>query len=314
MTERIKIFSHNDLDGFGAPYLLQAVQETVFPDTTFDIDNIGAGRIDEYFDRWLHSPEAGSFTDVYIMDMTPDSEHTFQELNANFANHWLVFDHHESEAEARQKHAANVVTQADADVNPSAASLAWDWLTTQPRFDQLFWFYPLSHSAEFVEQVFAQGWEQYRQQNDLLVQTLNDRRDHYLKGHLKDLMIEEIAGHKWGIVYASDYKSEIAHRLMEENPEVDAAMVVAPTSVSLRSNGKVDVAQFAEQYFRGGGHADAAGGRLDVNLIQVGEQAVIDFVKEKIANQAEEAKEEETTLADSLDPELAAKMAALFKK
>ena len=62
------------------------------------------------------------------------------------------------------------------------------------------------------------------------------------------------------------------------------------------------------------GCADAAGGRLDVNLIQVGEQAVIDFVKEKIANQAEEAKEEETTLADSLDPELAAKMAALFKK
>ena len=53
---------------------------------------------------------------------------------------------------------------------------------------------------------------------------------------------------------------------------------------------------------------------MDVNLIQVGEQAVIDFVKEKIANQAEEAKEEETTLADSLDPELAAKMAALFKK
>lgn len=324
MTERIKIFSHNDLDGFGAPYLLQAVQETVFPDTTFDIDNIGAGRIDEYFDHWLHSPEAGSFTDVYIMDMTPDSEHTFQELNANFANHWLVFDHHESEAEARQKHAANVVTQADADVNPSAASLAWDWqndpnMSQEVRvaadeFDQLFWFYPLSHSAEFVEQVFAQGWEQYRQQNDLLVQTLNDRRDHYLKGHLKDLMIEEIAGHKWGIVYASDYKSEIAHRLMEENPEVDAAMVVAPTSVSLRSNGKVDVAQFAEQYFRGGGHADAAGGRLDVNLIQVGEQAVIDFVKEKIANQAEEAKEEETTLADSLDPELAAKMAALFKK
>ena len=53
MTERIKIFSHNDLDGFGAPYLLQAVQETVFPDTTFDIDNIGAGRIDEYFDQDL---------------------------------------------------------------------------------------------------------------------------------------------------------------------------------------------------------------------------------------------------------------------
>jgi uncharacterized protein len=357
MTERIKIFSHNDLDGFGAPYLLQAVQTTVFPDTTFDIETIGAGRIDEYFDRWLHSPEANSFTDVYIMDMTPDSSHTFQELNASFANHWLIFDHHESEADARAAHTANVVTPADETVNPSAASLAWDWLTTQPRFnqlsasrrrelaylieliraydtwdwqndpnmsqeervaadefDQLFWFYPLSHSAEFVTQVFALGWERYRKQNELLVQTLNDRRDHYLKGHLKDLLIEELADHKWGIVYASDYKSEIAHRLMEENPEVEAAMVVAPTSISLRSNGKVDVAQFAEQYFRGGGHADAAGGRLDVNLIQVGEQAVVESIKEMIENQATEEKETETTLADSLDPALAAKMAALFKE
>jgi hypothetical protein len=63
----------------------------------------------------LKQPQA---TDVWIMDMTPDSEHTMQELNQQFANHWLVFDHHETEAALRQKFAANTVKPADAKISP----------------------------------------------------------------------------------------------------------------------------------------------------------------------------------------------------
>ena len=40
VQRQIKVFSHNDLDGFGAPYLLTAVQELVFPDEQFEITNI----------------------------------------------------------------------------------------------------------------------------------------------------------------------------------------------------------------------------------------------------------------------------------
>lgn len=32
---RIKVFSHNDLDGFGGPLLLQALQPVMFKDTEF---------------------------------------------------------------------------------------------------------------------------------------------------------------------------------------------------------------------------------------------------------------------------------------
>ena len=98
----IKIFSHNDLDGFGAPVLVKTVQDVMFPDAEFDLTSIGAGRIDSELDYWFKSPEAATATDVWIMDMTPDSEHTMQELNQQFANHWLVFDHHETEAALRQ--------------------------------------------------------------------------------------------------------------------------------------------------------------------------------------------------------------------
>ena len=353
----IKLFSHNDLDGFGAPLLLKAVQPVMFADTEFDMTNCGAGRIDDEFARWMRTPEASRFTDVYIMDMTPDSDYTFQQLNSNFANHWLVFDHHESEAGLRSKYAANSVTAADPTVNPSATSLVWDWLKQQPHFadlgktrqaelaylveliraydtwdwqndpemgetertaadnlDQLFWFYPLQDSASFVEDVLAAGWDDYQQKNRLLIRTLNERRAKYLKGHLKDMLKTTIDGHQFGVVYADDYKSEIAHELLEQNPEVDAALVVSPVSVSLRSNGKLDVAKFAEKYFNGGGHADAAGGRLTVNPVKVGEQAVIDDLAQTVKNHQDEQKHDESTLADNLDPAVAAKMAALFKK
>lgn len=353
---RIKVFSHNDLDGFGGPLLLQALQPVMFKDTEFEIENIGAGQIDGALSRWFKDPTVGQFTDIYIMDMTPDSDYTFQQLDEKFANHWLVFDHHETEAAAREKYAVNSITPADPKVNPSATSLVWDWIQTQPNFssvsadrqaelaelveliraydtwdwqndpdmtkeerqaadelNQLFWFYPLDHSVEFVQAVFAAGWHQYRKDNQLLITTLNDRRAHYLKSHLKDVLTAKIDGHIWGFVYASDYKSEIAHALLEAHPDVEGAMVISPTSVSLRSNGKIDVAKFAETYFNGGGHADAAGGRLSLNMVKIGEQAVIDDLKKLIKREQTESQPSTTSLADNLDPEIAAKMAKLFK-
>lgn len=354
VQRQIKVFSHNDLDGFGAPYLLTAVQELVFPDEQFEITNIGAGKIDEELDYWFTHADLGAYTDVYIMDMTPESAHTFQQLNTNFANHWLVFDHHETAADSRQQYSNNMVT-FDNGQNQSATSLVWNWVQQQDRadrlaperqttlakivelirvydtwdwqndptlateiktgadeLDQLFWFYPLDHSAEFIQKVYLKGWSQYREENALLIQTLNDRRQHYLHHHLKDVLIDELDGHKWGFVYADDYKSEIAHELLEEHPEVAAAMVISPTSLSLRSNGQIDVAKFAEKYFRGGGHADAAGGRIDINMIQIGERAVIEHVQNRVQEAKADQAANQETVADNLDPAVAAKLAALF--
>lgn len=357
MAQLIKVFSHNDLDGFGAPLLLKAVQPTMLANVEISMTNIGAGRIDDELAKWLTTAEAAQATDVYIMDMTPDSDYTFQQLNNNFANHWLVFDHHESEAALRSKYAANSVTPADASVAPSATSLVWDWLRQQDHFadlptqrrtdlaylveliraydtwdwqndpdmtdqerqdadnfDQLFWFYPLQDSVAFVENVLATDWQTYAKQNSLLIKTLNERRTKYLKSHLKDTLITKIDGHTFGVVYASDYKSEIAHELLKEQADAEAALVVSPVSVSLRSNGQLDVAKFAEKYLNGGGHADAAGGRLTVNPVKVGEQAVVDDLIETIKNHQESNQTaNQGTLADDLDPALAEKMRNLFK-
>ena len=358
-TQYIKLFSHNDLDGFGAPSLFYALKDEMFAGVEFDLTTCSAGNLDRELAYWFRQPEASRFADVYIMDMTPDSDYSFQLLEQKFANHWLIFDHHESEADLRQKYRTNCPGPDNEGVNPSATSLVWDWLKQQSSFakvaskrqeelaylveliraydtwdwqndpllpeeekndddelNQLFWFYPLKKSQAFVDDVFKQGWEQYRSTNDLLIETLNSRRANYLKRHLHTIKTFELDGHSFGVVYASDYKSEIAHQLLQEN-DVDAALVIDQHSVSLRSNGRLDVAKFSEKYFNGGGHEDSAGGTLTCNPIEKAEETVI----EEVLNQAqvnakveaEEKAESTGGLADQLDPEMAAKLATLFQ-
>lgn len=353
----IKVFSHNDLDGFGGPMLLKSVQPVMFSDTQFDVENIGAGQIDATLDHWFNSPSLATYSDVFIMDMTPDSENTFKELNQHFANHWLVFDHHESEEGQRRRYEANTVAPKGAMIHASATSIVWDWLQDQPGFSQLaadrrqqlaqlaeliraydtwdwqndpdlsqsvkegadqlnelFWFYPKQRAGEFMDHVFAAGWDDYRQANELLIHTLMERRESYIKHHLKDVLTTKIDGHQLGVVYASDYQSQLAHDLLSQQPALDAVLVVGALRVSLRSNDKMDVAKFAERYYQGGGHANAAGGRLTVNPVEAGEQAVIDQLTSAVKAAREEDHEKAHTLADDLDPAVAGKLAALLKQ
>lgn len=355
-TRYIKLFSHNDLDGFGAPTLFEAVQPDLFKGVVFDLTTCSAGRLDARLASFFRQPDIGRFTDVFIMDMTPDSDYSFQQLEQHFANHWLIFDHHESEANLRAQYASNCINPTNPAINPSATSLVWDWLQTNKNFNrldparvkelgllveliraydtwdwqnddqmpseikeaadnlnQLFWFYPLSKTQEFIQAVFATGWPDYHQANALLIDTLNARRTSYIKRHLKSVATFEQDGHSFGVVYASDYKSEIAHELLQQS-EVEVALVIDDRSVSLRSNGKLDVAKFAEDYFRGGGHEDSAGGSLNFNPVLEAEKMVVAAIKEqKQVNEQMTAAEAETdSLADQLDPETAAKLAALF--
>lgn len=131
-TRHIKLFSHNDLDGFGAPVLITTLAPYLFKDVEFDLTTCSAGNLDRELSYWFRQPDISRFTDVYIMDMTPDSDYSFQQLEQRFANHWLIFDHHESEEELRNNYALNCIKPLDEGKNPSAVSLVYDWLSQKP--------------------------------------------------------------------------------------------------------------------------------------------------------------------------------------
>ena len=120
-TQHIKLFSHNDLDGFGAPCLFYALAPYMFRGVEFDLTTCSAGNLDRELEHWFKEPDILRYTDVYIMDMTPDSDYSFKLLEQKFANHWLIFDHHESEAELRSGYSKNCILPLDENGEPIPA-------------------------------------------------------------------------------------------------------------------------------------------------------------------------------------------------
>ena len=58
--------------------------------------------------------------------------------------------------------------------------------------------------------------------------------------------------------------SVLANLFLQQNPEFDFYIDInAKGNVSLRSNGKCDVSALSQQYFNGGGHKNASGGKLN---------------------------------------------------
>ena len=106
----------------------------MFRGVEFDLTTCSAGNLDRELEHWFKEPDILRYTDVYIMDMTPDSDYSFKLLEQKFANHWLIFDHHESEAELRSGYSKNCILPLDENVTPSAVSLVWDFMTRQPNF------------------------------------------------------------------------------------------------------------------------------------------------------------------------------------
>lgn len=74
----------------------------------------------------------------------------------------------------------------------------------------------------------------------------------------------ECEGKKGFLSYSMGGISVLANLFLEQNPEFDFYMDVSPKgSVSLRSNGKCDVSSLSKQYFNGGGHKNASGGKIE---------------------------------------------------
>ncbi|PAF43944.1 3',5'-cyclic-nucleotide phosphodiesterase [Helicobacter sp. 11S02596-1] len=74
-----------------------------------------------------------------------------------------------------------------------------------------------------------------------------------------------ICGDKKGFLsYSMGGISVLANLFLSKNPEFDFYMDVNPRgNVSLRANGKCDVSAMSKEFFNGGGHKNASGGKIE---------------------------------------------------
>lgn len=262
------LLTHTDLDGLGCAVLFLGTHGQSSP-----VQLVENGAIDQRVRELLAARMrvAGDYqvlvTDHGIDAGTAAVADAFVEAGGRFA----LLDHHRSSGHLAQRRWATI------DEDRSATGLLFDRLGRPPAFaefarvveDHDLWRHQDPRSARlaslaaligtdrFLARFSADASVELREEERMLVDSEEARRQDYLRRKVEQARVAEIGGRRWAVCYAEQYQSDLAERLMTEL-EVAATAIVNPgkRTVSLRGRG-VDVSAIAQRY-GGGGHARAA--------------------------------------------------------
>lgn len=104
------------------------------------------------------------------------------------------------------------------------------------------------------------GGDKYKQ---TMEQILSQKQAQLLTENKQKYLIS-LNGKKGILTYGIGGISVLANLFLRQNSELDFFMDIGMRgTVSLRANGKCDVSEISKEIFKGGGHKNAAGGRID---------------------------------------------------
>ena len=216
---------------------------------------------------------------IYLIDFS-FKESVMQKLVKD--NYVVALDHHIS-AEKTTKMADEWVYE----LHHSGAQIAWKYFHPKEPVPQLIrhiedvdiWKWSLPHTAELMAYMglvaydfktwdkIAKDWQNPKKQRNYIEhgKYLLKYEKQMVARLLENAEVVKFEGHKTLIVNSPVLHSEVGNKLTKKLPPI--AIVWSEKNginrVSLRSNGKADVAKIAEKY-GGGGHKSAAGFALPI--------------------------------------------------
>ena len=257
------LLTHTDLDGLGCAVLYAAAG----PDGAV-VELVENGSIDARVAAAIDRGER----QVVVADHGV-SPATAERIDAFVASggEFRLLDHHRSSAHLGGRAWATV------DEGRSGTGLLFDhlgrpaaladfaatvedhdlWRHADPRSQRLAALAGVLGHDRFRARFGADPSVDLREGEVLLLEVEARRRDEYLDKRVGQARVVEAGGLRWAVVYADQYQSDLAERLMNDLG-VAATAIVNPNrrTVSLRGR-DFDVSSLAER-FGGGGHARAA--------------------------------------------------------
>lgn len=303
---RVKIFTHCDLDGIGC-----AVLAKLAFGNDVDISYCGYDDIDEEVLSWHFSIE-NIMTPCYITDISVNEE-TAAILNKNRSGLFL-FDHHATALGLNKYDWAMVQVENEDGIKTSGTELFYEYLNFMRYFNDMR-MYSLRNIELFVEMVrdydtwrwkeLGEKGELCKQLNDLfyiygrekfiaicinritsdvtfpnfqdldkvLLENKQREIDKYIEA--KDKQLHRYCdrfGYICGVVFADRFVSELGNRLAELHPELHyiAIINVDGGTVSYRSvKDDIHLGESIAHSYGGGGHAKAAGSTFDRDRVEM---------------------------------------------
>lgn len=296
---KIKLFTHTDLDGVGCAILAYLA----FGRENVDVEYCNYDDINErVLDFWDNEP-VNKYDKVYITDISLGEELAGCIDFDNVDKKCLLYDHHATALWMNRYDWCTVTERLfDTDLKTSGTELFFlyirdkltDHIYNVKRFVSIVRDYDTWRWKELGETgmvckyvndlLYIYGRDQFinwainnitdiyifPKFSNIDIELLNNRRrdiNTYIAKKEKQLIISsDQFGHKHGVVFAEQYFSELGNKLCELHPEIDyiAMIDISSGQISYRTvkNG-IDLGQEIAHRYGGGGHPKAAGSTFD---------------------------------------------------
>lgn len=301
--KKIKMFTHNDLDGIGCAILANLV----FID--LDIEYCDYININEKVKALIENKDYNNYDRIYITDISV-SEEVAEIINntllleiteeSKTLNQFTLIDHHTT-AKYLEKYSWCTIKIENEKGKCSGTSLFYDYILTDVAHSERINTKAIKDFVETVRQYDTWEWktifnnkvpnqwndllrlygrerfankiiENLREKSefafdktDLLLLELNeDKKQAYFEKKSKELIKQDLQSYKVGVVFSEQYISELGNYLAEKFLDLDFIILISSKTISYRGIKDIDLGLFAKQ-FGGGGHPKASGSRIDIN-------------------------------------------------
>lgn len=283
--KKLKLITHNDLDGVGCYILLQYYLGHIYD---IDVSYCTYKNVEDVMSETILNLD--KYEQVYMTDISVTEDYFNQFFTPEVAKKIHIFDHHKTALYLSQYEIATVEVEKnevlqcgtllfneylkslEESKNPNKlieefvekvrAWDTWDWFEKDfmaKDINSLLYIKGFESFCKDILKILEEGGSLLSNVDLLLLKYENDKKDKYLKSKNEELFFTDIKGFYVGIVFADQYISELGNYLCNERPEIDFVAIIGHKSISYRTvKYDVDVSKIAQLY-GGGGHVKASG-------------------------------------------------------
>lgn len=289
--KKIKLFSHDDLDGYGCILLMNLLQDTCVDVVTLG----GSARSIIQLNDYILNKEYKKYDVTFITDLTIPKD-TIEIIN-NAENLNIVFlDHHRTSLWMNKYNWATIKVDGDEEAT-CGTELVFEYIKKDLQYihdENIYLYKNIENMVQSIKRYDTWLW--FSKYNDIKAKQLNDlfcilggkrfdddiiennyniqiflekynflleleqeKINKYIERKNEELILKKIDNYTVGIVFAEQYQSELGNRLASINENCDIIMMIGDLFIRCRTiKEHVNCAEFAQR-FGGAGQLKASG-------------------------------------------------------
>lgn len=300
---KIKLFTHTDLDGIGC----SIIAKLLYDDEDLDISYVNYDEINIEVEKWMK--DTTGYSNCYITDISVSDE-VAQKLDKLENVEVKLFDHHPTALELNKYDWCKVQIENDSNLKTCGTELffnyfyndfksilnnlkifvekvrdwdTWRWVEIEDgngmfskKMNDLFYTYG---KEEFIDKSIKaiNSEKSFRNNfiNDTDITVLNIKQkeiDDYINIKEKEMKVSTLCNYKFGMVFADKYISEMGNKISLNHPELDFITIVnmGNQRISYRTEKEnIDLGKDIASLFGGGGHPKASGSSFDFDICEI---------------------------------------------